>query len=79
MVGRIAGACRQCLQEDEDGKQVVNIASAGVTASLREQMPDVMAAVSRNVQQQLKQHEDAGRLDLVERYRWLQRRLAKLP
>ena len=41
-------------------------------------MPDLLPAVMRNVEQQLRCHDEAGCKKLVERYQWLQRRLAGL-
>jgi len=43
-----------------------------------EQIPSVLAAVTSSVQWRLERHEDAGDTRLVERYLWLQRRLAQL-
>ena len=46
---------------------------------MREHTPDVLAAVTSNVQGQLKRHEAEVDTELVKRYRWLQRRLAQPP
>ena len=78
MAKNLAGLCRKCLRTDEDGHLEVDVAGGRVAAQMREDMPEVLIAVARNVQNQLKGHEDAGDNKLVERYQKLQRRLVGL-
>lgn len=78
MANSLAELCWKCLGTDEDGQLVVDVAGGSIASGMREHMPDVPAAVVSNVLRQLKRHEDAGDAKLVERYRWLQRRLAQL-
>ena len=65
-------------ERDEDGQLEVDIAGGRIAAHMREHTPEVLTAVARNVQQQLKRHEDEGDNKLVERYQRLQRSLAVL-
>ena len=78
MANNLAGLCWKCLRTDEDGQLEVDIAGGGIAAQMREHMPEVLTAVARNVQQQLKRHEDAGDNKLMERYQRLQRSVAGL-
>ena len=78
MANNLAGLCWKCLRTDEDGQLEVDIAGGRVAAHMREHTPEVLTAVARNVQQQLKRHEDEGDNKLVERYQRLQRSLAVL-
>ena len=73
----LGGLCWRLLDKDEDGQLVVNVASGSVAGRMREHRSDVLAAVMRNVEAQLKRHECAGDSELVRRYQWLQRRLAQ--
>ena len=75
MVTRLTELCWKCLRADEDGELVVDVSGGSVAAQMREHTPDVLTAVARNVQRQLECHEDAGDMELVKRYQWLQRRL----
>ena len=78
MAKTLAGLCRKCLRTDEYGQLEVDVAGGSIAAQMREDMPEVLTAVERNVQQQLKGHEDAGDNKLVERYQRLQRSVAGL-
>lgn len=71
--------CWRLLEQDEDGQLVVDVASGSVAARMREHTPDVLAAVTSNVQGQLKRHEDEGDTELAKRYQWLERRLTQPP
>ena len=72
-----AQASLALIQRDEDERLVVDVTSTVVVEHLREAMPDdLLPTVMRNVEQQLKCHDEAGCKKLVERYQWLQRRLA---
>ena len=74
-----AQASLALIQRDEDERRVVDVTSTVVVEHLREAMPDdLLPTVMRNVEQQLKCHDEAGCKKLVERYQWLQRRLAGL-
>ena len=76
MANSLGELCWKCLTKDEDGQLVVDIAGGTSATQVREQMPDVLTAVTSNVHRQLERHENAGDTKLVERYQWLQRRLA---
>ena len=78
MANSLAELCWKCLGKDEDGQLVVDIVRGTSATQIREQMPDVLTAVTSNVQQQLQRHEGARDTKLVERYRWLRRRLPPL-
>ena len=78
MARLFAQASLALIQRDEDERLVVDVTSTVVVDHLREAMPDLLPAVMRNVEQQLRCHDEAGCKKLVERYQWLQRRLAGL-
>ncbi len=75
---RLAQASLALIQRDEDERLVVDVTSPVVIERLREAMPDLPAAVMRNVEQQLRCYEEAGCKKLEGRYQWLHRRLAGL-
>ena len=61
MANSLGGFCWRLLGQDEDGQLVVDVASGSIAARMREHTSDVLAAVTSNVQGQLKRHEDEGR------------------
>lgn len=77
MAKNLVGLCGKCLRTDEDGQRVVDVGGAVSATQIREQIPNVLPAVARNVERQLKRHEDSGDTKLVMRYKWLQRTLAQ--
>lgn len=77
MAKKLAEYCWKCVGNDEDGQVVVDVAGATSATQIREQRPDVLPAVVSNVRRQLQRHKDARDTTLVERYEWLQRRLAQ--